>query len=117
MGKTLQGVQKDRRIEEHPDTGHPLAGIAIPAWDQIVEMAARCFEMTRLGYLGVDIVVDRELGPLILELNARPGLAIQIANGSGLRHRLQAVAELGDPEMPVADRLAFCRQKFRAGSQ
>jgi len=112
-GETLQGVQEDRRITEHPDTGHPLAGIFMPAWDQILEMAARCFEMTRLGYLGVDIVVDHDLGPLILELNARPGLAIQIANGSGLRHRLQAVAELGEVEMPVADRLAFCRQEFR----
>ncbi len=101
-GETLQGVQEDRRIDEHPDTGHPLAGIFMPAWDQILEMAARCFEMTGLGYLGVDIVVDRDLGPLILELNARPGLAIQIANGSGLRHRLQAVAELQEAEMPVA---------------
>ena len=115
-GKTLQGVQKDRRIEEHPDTGHPLAGISMPAWDQIVEMAARCFEMTRLGYLGVDIVVDRDLGPLILELNARPGLAIQIANGSGLRQRLRAVAELGDAEIPVAERLTFCRQQFHYSS-
>jgi len=113
-GETLQGVQEDQRIDEHPDTGHPLAGIFMPAWDQILEMAARCFEMTRLGYLGVDIVVDRDLGPLILELNARPGLAIQIANGSGLRQRLQAVAELRGAEMPVADRLAFCRHEFRS---
>jgi hypothetical protein len=88
----------------------------MPAWDRILEMAARCYEMTCLGYLGVDIVVDRELGPLILELNARPGLAIQIANGSGLRHRLQAVEELGDSQVPVQDRLDFCRQEFRQGT-
>jgi alpha-L-glutamate ligase-like protein len=113
-GRTTLGVQEDRRIDEHPDTGEPLAGILIPAWDQILDMAARCFEMTRLGYLGVDIVVDRDLGPLILELNARPGLAIQIANGSGLRHRLQALAELQEAEMPVADRLAFSRGNFRS---
>jgi len=112
-GATTRGVQEDRRIDEHPDTGHPLAGIPMPAWDRILEMAARCYEMTCLGYLGVDIVVDRELGPLILELNARPGLAIQIANGSGLRHRLQAVEELGDSQVPVQERLDFCRQEFR----
>ena len=111
-GTTLGGVQDDRRIDEHPDTGRPLAGIAIPAWDEILDMAARCFEMTRLGFLGVDIVVDRDLGPLILELNARPGLAIQIANGHGLHHRLQAVEALDEPELRVEERLEFCRGAF-----
>lgn len=110
-GTTLQGVQEDRRIDEHPDTGHPLAGMRIPEWDRILEMAARCYEMTGLGYLGVDIVIDRDLGPLILELNARPGLAIQIANGHGLYHRLQAVEDLADPAVTVGDRLQFCRRE------
>jgi len=111
-GTTLQGVQKDRRIDEHPDTGYPLAGITMPDWDRILEMAARCYEMTRLGYLGVDIVVDRDLGPLILELNARPGLAIQIANGFGLRHRLRAIEKLEDRELAVGERLDFCRREL-----
>ena len=115
-GETLMGVQEDRRIEEHPDTGQALSGIVIPYWEKILEMAARCFEMTRLGYLGVDIVVDRDLGPLILELNARPGLAIQIANGIGLRHRLRAIEELGDRQLAVGERLEFCRQEFGAAS-
>ena len=57
-------------------------------------MAARCFEAVELGYLGVDIVLDRDLGPLILELNARPGLNIQIANRRGLCSRLNAVDDL-----------------------
>jgi alpha-L-glutamate ligase-like protein len=112
-GVTTRGVQEDRRIDEHPDTGQPLAGIPMPAWDRILEMAARCHEMTGLGYLGVDIVIDRDLGPLILELNARPGLAIQIANGSGLRRRLRVVEELVDGMVPVHERLDFCRREFR----
>ena len=49
-----------------------------------------------MGYLGADIVLDRDLGPLILELNARPGLNIQLANRKGLRTRLQAVDALGE---------------------
>ena len=114
-GTTLHGVQQDRKVEEHPDTGHQLAGLPIPAWDRILEMAARCYEMTGLGYLGVDIVVDEILGPLILELNARPGLAIQIANGTGLHHRLLAMEELGDAEITVMERLAICRRLFRVG--
>jgi D-alanine-D-alanine ligase-like ATP-grasp enzyme len=45
--------------------------------------------MTKLGYIGVDIVIDKNLGPLILEVNARPGLAIQVASGLGLLPRLK----------------------------
>jgi hypothetical protein len=54
-----------------------------------------------LGYVGVDIVLDADLGPLILELNARPGLNIQIANRRGLRTRLDAVDTAGvHPDAP-----------------
>ena len=51
---------------------------------------------------------------MILELNARPGLTIQLANGAGLRPRLQAVdARLGWPggddeqRLPVEERVAL----------
>ena len=47
--------------------------------------------MTGLGYLGTDMVLDRDRGPMLLELNARPGLAIQMANGEGLRRRLDLI--------------------------
>jgi hypothetical protein len=35
------------------------------------------------------VVLDAHYGPLMLELNARPGISIQIANRAGLRHRLE----------------------------
>lgn len=111
-GVTVGGVMDDRRIEEHPDTGHRLAGIAIPEWGRILEMAARSFEITELGYLGVDIVIDKSLGALILELNARPGLAIQIANRSGLLERLQQIERVATERLPLADRLEICRQLY-----
>ena len=38
----------------------------------------------QLGYVGVDIVLDANYGPMVLEANARPGLNIQIANNQGL---------------------------------
>ncbi len=57
-------------------------------------------------------MLDRALGPLMLELNARPGLQIQIANADGLGRRLAAVeagpAVSGDP----AERMAFARARF-----
>ena len=65
-------------------------------WRRLLEMASRCHEATGLGYLGVDLVVDAARGPLLLELNARPGLAIQIANGFGLAPRIAAVDVAGD---------------------
>lgn len=112
-GLTLNGVLDNRVVSEHPDTGSRLAGLRVPAWGRILRMAARCHEMTGLGYLGVDIVVDRELGPLILELNARPGLNIQIANGVGLLHRLRRVEEQGTSAPFADERVEFCCRHLR----
>lgn len=72
----------------------PLRGIKIPFWDKILEIAVTCQDVSGLGYLGVDIVIDRDKGPMILELNARPGLGIQTANNAGIRQRLERVEGL-----------------------
>ncbi|RFA30503.1 alpha-L-glutamate ligase-like protein [Alkalilimnicola ehrlichii] len=93
-GQTIRGVWMEEVVAEHPDTGHPVAGLEIPHWDELLTLAARCYDLAGLGYLGVDIVLDRHHGPLILELNARPGLSIQLANGFGLRPRLERVESL-----------------------
>ncbi|MGB5325694.1 MAG: alpha-L-glutamate ligase-like protein [Pseudomonadales bacterium] len=93
-GHTTHGVYQNRIVDEHPDLGVELAGIEVPGWRKLLELSAGCYELTGLGYLGVDIVLDRHHGPLILEINARPGLAIQIANQRGLSKvlkRLDAV--------------------------
>jgi len=95
-GRTLAGVLGNDVVEEHPDTGVPIGGLEMPRWHECLELAARCHELTGLGYLGVDIVLDRFLGPLILELNARPGLNIQIANRAGLQDRLSHVDGFDD---------------------
>jgi alpha-L-glutamate ligase-like protein len=113
-GVTTFGVLGNNRVTEHPDTGAPVAGLAIPRWEYLLTLAARSYELTGLGYIGVDIVLDRQFGPLILELNARPGLSIQICNRAGLRRRLAAVLDL--PEQPdIATRVAWSRQTFGAG--
>jgi hypothetical protein len=69
-------------------------------------------QVVGLGYLGVDLVLDRDLGPLILELNARPGLSIQIANRAGLRHRLDAVERNLRRLRTVTRRVAFAREEL-----
>jgi len=112
-GMTLGGVFHNDAIDHHPDTMNPIIDISIPYWDKILEIAAGCYELTGLGYLGVDIVIDKEQGPLMLELNARPGLNIQIANREGVLHRyrtIEAQAALGRESIPA--RIAFSQQKF-----
>lgn len=71
-------------VDAHPDTGQPLIGTTVPQWDEILAAASRCAEATGLRYLGADIVVDARVGPVILEVNARPGLEIQNVTGNGL---------------------------------
>jgi len=113
-GATLTAVLGNSVVEHHPDTGARVPGIEIPHWQRMLEIAARSYELTGLGYQGVDIVLDRDLGPLVLELNARPGLAIQIANRAGLRHRVEAViADRAQNKDPDA-RVAYARERFRA---
>ena len=117
LGETLTGVLDDKVVDEHPDTGALIAGLRIPHWDFILQTAARGFEVTELGYLGVDMVIDRDLGPLILEMNARPGLNIQIANSEGLAVRIACVDEIHDPDAEPAERAAAARREFAAERQ
>jgi len=112
-GITLNAVHRGSLITQHPDTGQPVAGILVPQWSEILAMAATASDMTGLGFIGADLVMDLERGPLMLELNARPGLAIQMANGVGLGLRLQKVddcfAQIGSS---VAARVQWAMQAF-----
>jgi len=111
-GLTLDGVLNDQVVDEHPDTGALVAGLEIPHWDFILRSAARGYEVTELGYLGVDMVIDRDKGPMILEMNARPGLNIQIANCEGLVGRIRRVDAIFDPEATPEERAAIARREF-----
>jgi alpha-L-glutamate ligase-like protein len=90
-GVTSRAVMRNRVVYRHPDTAASLVGFRVPYWPDILAMARKVAEAIDLGYLGVDIVVDRDQGSLLLEANARPGLAIQIANGQGLLPRLEEI--------------------------
>ncbi len=114
-GQTTYGVTGNSTVTEHPDTGAAIAGLEIPQWEYLLGFAARCYELTGLGYLGVDIVLDRDKGPMLLELNARPGLNIQIANRCGLKRRLEQV-EVQPAGAPVAERVAFARHNLAAAA-
>jgi len=110
-GKALFAVQHDNPVTKHPDTGYDFSELQIPHWEKMLTLAASCYEVTHLGYLGVDIVLDKNLGPLILELNARPGLAIQIANQTGALKRFDRIDEQA-ANLDVSQRVRFSMDHF-----
>ena len=112
-GVTLQGVLDDEIVDEHPDTGALVSGLQIPQWEFILETSAKGLEVTGLGYLGVDMVIDRDRGPLILEMNARPGLNIQIANGTGLANRIVRIDKIHNAFATPEERAAIARREFK----
>ncbi|MCX7928408.1 MAG: alpha-L-glutamate ligase-like protein [Patescibacteria group bacterium] len=93
-GITTKAVMYGQPIKFKPGTKRKLHGIKIPYWDKILDIAVKCQEVSKLGYLGADIVIHPEKGPMVLELNSMPGLAIQLANQAGLKRRLDRVDEL-----------------------
>lgn len=90
-GVTHHAVQRNRSVRRHPDTGRALLGVRVPYWREVIALSRKVSEAVGLGYVGVDVVIDARHGPLLLEANARPGLAIQIANGRGLVPRLEEI--------------------------
>ncbi|MCS3459356.1 alpha-L-glutamate ligase-like protein [Aeromonas sp. BIGb0445] len=111
-GRALRAVQFGTPLRHHPDTGLDLYELKVPHWDTLLTLAASCYEMSGLGYIGTDMVLDKFRGPMLLELNARPGLAIQIANGRGLVPNLKTIEKLGSTKMTVAQRVAFSKEHF-----
>lgn len=94
-GITTKATWHDESITFKPGTkNRKLRGIKIPNWNKVLSIASNCQIVSKLGYLGVDIVMHPEKGPMILEINSQPGLRIQLANEAGLRKRLERVDEL-----------------------
>lgn len=115
-GMTLRAVWRNKPIRRHPDTAAPIEALRVPGWDEILTNAAKSREIVGLDYLGVDIVLDQDLGPMILEFNARPGLAIQLANHCGLLPRLEMIQNIKEiPEEP-SERVALTKKLFACRS-
>ncbi|MCU0752222.1 MAG: alpha-L-glutamate ligase-like protein [Akkermansiaceae bacterium] len=115
-GRTVRAVHHGRPLTRHPDMDVDLIGIQMPEWDKILDIAVTCQEMTGLGYLGVDMMIDQALGPLMIEVNARPGLAIQMANGVGLLRRLEPIVRQHElhPGAGRPEKIEFAIKHFAA---
>ena len=109
-GETLGGVCQGRVADVHPDTQHSVTGLRIPRWTEFLEAAIRIADISGLGYVGVDFVCDAAGGPMLLEANCRPGLAIQLANRCGLVPRLQLIDAEGKPGARLEHRIELARR-------
>jgi len=113
-GRAKRAVMRGALVTKHPDTGRDLCKeLVVPMWEEHLLIASRSYEMTELGYFGADIVLDKNKGPMLQELNARPGLAIQIANGEGLAARLEYLdANMPRRKLSAEERIAFSLKAF-----
>lgn len=96
-GITTSAFSKKGVIKTIPSVKIKTRGIRIPKWDEIMLLAAKSQQACGLGYAGVDVVLDKFGEPNVLEVNARPGLAIQNANLASLRTRLERIEAIPTP--------------------
>ncbi len=95
---------------DHPDTGVLLLGQQVPSWVEILEVAAEAQRLVGIGYAGVDIALDTNKGPVVMEVNRRPGLEIQNANAAGLLRRLRLIEKMPRHELPVEERVRIVKR-------
>lgn len=83
-GKLTQVYDGDKYLDHHPDNPKPVNGVAIPYWEELIQLSIETAAAFPLEYLGIDLVIDAVKGPQIMEVNVRPGLGIQLVNKCGL---------------------------------
>lgn len=92
-GKITYITQFKKMIKSIPGIGD-VRGIAIPHWEDILKLAVKVQQVTWVWYVGCDIVLDDVQWPLLLEMNVRPGLEVQVANKIPLLERLKKVQNI-----------------------
>lgn len=85
---------KSEHITRFPHNNKKSNGIKIPEWTKVLTIAVEAAEAAGYIFMGADIFIHPDKGPMIVELNGFPGLSIQLANRSGLKRRLERVEGL-----------------------
>lgn len=72
-------------LNDHPQTGKPLVGLALPHWSKLRKINDACARLfAPMRYLSLDIALTAD-GPVIVEVNMGGGFDLpQLASGSGL---------------------------------
>jgi len=113
-GRTVRAVHHGKPVTRHPDPDIDLIGIRMPGWDKILDIAVNCQEMTGLGYLGADLVIDQTIGRLMIEVNARTWSCHPDGKWSGLPSRLDPVVKQQalHPGAGHFEKIEFSRKHF-----
>jgi len=94
-GVTMYGIKgKKEHITHFPDNKKKVNGILIPLWTEVLETAVKAANAAGYAYMGADLFIHPEKGPMIVELNGFPGLSIQLCNHAGLKRRMDRVEGL-----------------------
>lgn len=104
----------DKFITYLPGSKRKLNGIKLPYWSKTLRMAVEAADAAGLTYCGIDLFLHEDRGPMVVELNANPGLSIQIPNRAGLRRRLERVEGLtvNNPDHGVRIAQALFAESF-----
>ena len=86
-GLTFSAQSEKEYITHHPDTNVSLLNVEIPHWEQLSTLCEDTAKFIPMEYLGIDIALSHK-GPVILEVNARPGIEIQNISRDGMREGL-----------------------------
>ena len=116
-GEMTYITQFNKEIDSIPGYG-PAKGTKIPDWEDILLIASKVQQVTNLGFAAVDITLDKS-GPVLLEINARAGLAVQIANMAPLRRRLERIEgiKVATPEKGVRIARDIFGQKYEKAEE
>lgn len=98
-GVTTHSLQEDasgkiHTIEFVHESHTRYSGFKIPYWEKMLMSAVKAARASGLGFCAVDFLIDRDHGPLIVELNARIGLRMQVTNQDGLKWRLEQIKSI-----------------------
>lgn len=114
-GITTHGVRgKGEHITHFPDSKKKVNGIKIPFWNEVLATAVQAATAAGFVFMGADIFIHPDKGPMIVELNGFPGLSIQLCNRAGLKRRLERVEgiEVRNPEHGVKIGQALFAERF-----
>lgn len=90
-GKLTYITKSSKIIKSIPDIWD-IRWIKIPKWEEILTLAVKVQFITNIWYVWCDIVLDDKKWPILLEMNIRPWLEVQVANMSPLKDRLDRVS-------------------------
>ena len=91
-GITTYGIHVKRKyIKKFPQQKRKVSGVQIPFWRETLLMAVQAAQAAGFIFMGADLFIDENKGPMVVELNGFPGLSIQLANKAGLKRRIERV--------------------------